>query len=620
MAQGFAVLQFWEVEILLGQLDLLQGISQSMLQHIAEEKMHEFDEVSSADRTDGVFDFHRFIFLLFEVIKHSRELAEKLKAESSFKDLLPFDPDGKKTYWDFIIFGLLLYCCFEVPFSAAFDTYSTPTSSREDVTGIVINAFYMVDIILNFLTAFDRQGYMIRDMREIAKHYVRTWFIPDLLGSFPFELALDSSAAGTIQILRPLKLIRMIRLVKALKFLNQISQMKRREGSEIFTKAIGIFKSIFVMVFMAHLLGCVFIMLLQNSETENWLLHYQPQSQSYGKWEVYVIALYWAIISISTMGYGDITPVTNSERIFVIFVALTGAVVFSYCMGNISSLILQVPSKDDSFRDKLRAVQDYLDFRETSLALKRKVLSYYVESWRKSGDLFDEQLILSELASPLRTQVLREIGERAGQSMGLLEGFDPACVGRLVCAMTRLSLAPGDTLYAHGQPAHDMYLVVRGTVLLHPAPAPPALPPRRARFSGSFDKLGWAEVRAGGSFGELALFPERFGPARLDTAVADTEAELYALSAARFADVAAEFPYVADRLRDFCRLRFLALQHRAPALPAPGAAGGAGGGALCKVSVRIAELKRDLVLVREAQLLAPAAGEDGSQVCTSWDP
>ena len=35
------------------------------------------------------------------------------------------------------------------------------------------------------------------------------------------------------------------------------------------------------------------------------------------------------------------------------FVALVGAVTFSYCMGNISNLILQVPSKDDAMRDKI---------------------------------------------------------------------------------------------------------------------------------------------------------------------------------------------------------------------------------------------------------------------------
>ena len=57
----------------------------------------------------------------------------------------------------------------------------------------------------------------------------------------------------------------------------------------------------------------------------------------------------------STMGYGDILPVTTAERQFSIFVAVTGAVVFSYCMGTISALIDVSTGVEDRCRGRLQA-------------------------------------------------------------------------------------------------------------------------------------------------------------------------------------------------------------------------------------------------------------------------
>ena len=45
------------------------------------------------------------------------------------------------------------------------------------------------------------------------------------------------------------------------------------------------------------------------------------------------------------MGYGDIVPVTDVERIFTLGVALIGAVVFSYCMGTVATLISEVRAR-----------------------------------------------------------------------------------------------------------------------------------------------------------------------------------------------------------------------------------------------------------------------------------
>ena len=44
----------------------------------------------------------------------------------------------------------------------------------------------------------------------------------------------------------------------------------------------------------------------------------------------YLYSVYWALTTLTTVGYGDITPTNNLERLYSLFALLTGALVFGY--------------------------------------------------------------------------------------------------------------------------------------------------------------------------------------------------------------------------------------------------------------------------------------------------
>ncbi|MDD1707339.1 MAG: potassium channel family protein, partial [Methanoregulaceae archaeon] len=58
-------------------------------------------------------------------------------------------------------------------------------------------------------------------------------------------------------------------------------------------------------------------------------------------------AIWWAYVTITTVGYGDRFPVTGTGRLVGIMVMTTGVAVFATFAGLISSKLLAPPAKED---------------------------------------------------------------------------------------------------------------------------------------------------------------------------------------------------------------------------------------------------------------------------------
>jgi hypothetical protein len=58
-----------------------------------------------------------------------------------------------------------------------------------------------------------------------------------------------------------------------------------------------------------------------------------------------IIMLYFALTTLSTVGYGDYHPVSNIEMLFACIIMMGGVAFFSYIMGNFLEIISSYDQK-----------------------------------------------------------------------------------------------------------------------------------------------------------------------------------------------------------------------------------------------------------------------------------
>jgi hypothetical protein len=109
--------------------------------------------------------------------------------------------------------------------------------TAQGVFDLVIDALFLIDVVLNFLTAYTARGVYVTNLSMIAYHYLTTWFLLDICGSVPFDKIFTwiSSAEpgeqsdGTNDVLKALRMIRILKLVRAVRFLIKLNELEQKD-------------------------------------------------------------------------------------------------------------------------------------------------------------------------------------------------------------------------------------------------------------------------------------------------------------------------------------------------------------------------------------------------------
>lgn len=92
-----------------------------------------------------------------------------------------------------------------------------------------------------------------------------------------------------------------------------------------------------VRLIFSYICDRIFFAGFNESSRDNWIFFFGYSDLT--EYELYITSFYFTVTTIMTVGYGDITAQSNSEKLLCILLMLIGVVSFSFATGSISSII-----------------------------------------------------------------------------------------------------------------------------------------------------------------------------------------------------------------------------------------------------------------------------------------
>lgn len=439
--------------------------------------------------------------------------------------------------WEGFVAVSCFLCSLAVSFQAAFK------ADLESLTAITYacDCVYLIHIAVKFFVAFIREGDLITSRKEIQRKYARKEFILDIVSVLPLELIFVAVKGNYVHgwqyVIRIGKLNRILRFYSTTAFFG-----KYEDQLGFNTKAIRSFKYVLVAYTLIHTISCGWYSFACPNEAEvknhfhcyshGWAVHKNQSMESLSTLQRYVKCLYWATITATTTGYGDIHAVNTSEKFYSVVSMLLGiGFFFGPILGYMASNLTNADSKRARYTHRIDVIKKHLKDKSVTMATRKKVTGYYDHLWTHHQGVVKHNMF-SELPMTFQAEISMVLNKHILEKAPLFQDVSLEFMRMTSLVIKPVTYLPKQIIFMKNDIRHTLFYVKRGLVEV---------------IDDEDNDVAVKVLKEGSFFGEVSLL---LNLPRCATVRAATYCELLMLDRSDLMKVLKHFPEVSQQLND----------------------------------------------------------------------